>query len=365
MLYLVKKVEILPNNNDINKILIVRLSALGDTIHTIPTVNAIRNKYKNAQIDWIVEDKAAKFVVNNPLVNNVYVLERNKWKQNHNKIQSFKEFFSIIKKIREQKYDVVIDTQQLFKSSVIMGLSGGKRKIAPDCGREFSWIFANEIIKMNRKQFDINYHVVKRNLDIAGYLGCDTDKIEFKIPDFTSEYSLEVKNIIDNIDKTKKTIVISPATTWENKHWTVQGWADVINEFKNDFNIIITAAEKEKILTAQILSQIQGGNIIDLSGKTGLCDLVYIFKHSDLVISPDSGSAHIAWAVNYPKIITLFFATSANRTAPFGDKYCSLSSKCACSPCMKKRCRLKINKNACIDEIKSQDLINVIKKVLQ
>lgn len=364
MLYLVKKVEIL-TENEIKKILIIRLSALGDTIHTLPMLKALRDKYTNAQIDWIVEDKAEKFIADNPLINNVYVLERRKWKQNNNKIQVLKEFFSTINKIRKQKYDIVIDTQQLLKSAVIMGLSGGKRKIAPDGGREFSYIFANEIINMGRKPFDINYHVVKRNLDIAGYLGCNTDKIEFIIPDFEQFYSEEVKNIINNLDKSRKTIVISPATTWENKHWTVQGWVDVINEFKNDYNIVITATEKEKILTNKILSQVQGGNITDLSGKTSLNDLVYIFKNADLVISPDSGSAHIAWAVNHPKVITLFFATSANRTAPFGDKYSSLSAKIPCSPCMKKHCQFKNNKNKCIEEIKSEDLINVTKKVLQ
>ena len=164
MLYLVKKVEKLKNNN-IKKILIIRLSALGDTIHTLPFANALRKKYPNVQLDWIVEDKAEKFILNNPLLNNVYVLERKKWKE-MNFYNVLKEFFLIIKKIRSEQYDIVIDTQQLLKSAILMGLSKGKRKIALDGGREFSWLFANEIIKTNRKQFDIDYHVVKRNLTV-------------------------------------------------------------------------------------------------------------------------------------------------------------------------------------------------------
>ena len=365
MLYLVKKVEIL-SENEIKKILIIRLSALGDAIHTLPMANAIRKHFPNIQLDWIVEDKAEKFIVNNPLINNVYVLPKKQWKKDKNKIKVIKEFLSIVKSIKEQKYDVVIDTQQLFKSSLIMALSKGKRKISLDGGREFSWLFANEIIKTGRKQFDIYYHVVKRNLEIAKYLGSETQEFpEFIIPDFNGEYSEEIKGIIDNLDKSRKTIVLSPATTWQNKHWTIQGWVDVINEFKETYNIIVTAAENEKSYTMQILQQINGGNIIDLTGKTTLADLVCIFKNSDLVVSPDSGSAHIAWATGSPKIITLFFATSSQRTAPYGDKYYSLSSKIPCSPCMKKHCKLKTNKNSCIKEIKSEDLINVIKKVLQ
>lgn len=363
MLYLVEKVEKL-ENKEIKKILIVRLSALGDSIHTIPLANALRKQYPNVQLDWIVEDKAEKFIVNNPLLNNVYVLERKKWKKMP-KIQAFKEFFNIIKKIRNEKYDVVIDTQQLLKSAVIMGLSNGKRKIALDGGRELSGLFANEIIKTNRKQFDINYHVVKRNLEIASYLDCINIEPEFIIPDFSNDYTEEIVKIVENLDKSKKTIVIAPATTWENKHWTIDGWVDVINEFKDICNIILTATEKEKFLTENILSKINGGNIIDLTGKTSIADLVYISKNADIVISPDSGSAHIAWASSCSAIITLFFATSANRTAPYGCNYYSLSTSAGCSPCMKKHCGNKKNKNHCIDGINSDNLINIVKKVLQ
>ena len=102
-----------------------------------------------------------------------------------------------------------------------------------------------------------------------------------------------------------------------------------------------------------------------MTGKTSLSDLVYIYKNVDLLITPDSGSAHIAWASNCNSIITLFFATSKNRTAPFGENYYSIRSDIACSPCMKKKCRLKHNKNACIEALDSEKVINIVNNVLQ
>lgn len=360
LIYLVKKGDIL-QQNEIKKILIIRLSALGDSIHTIPLAAALRKQYPTAQLDWIVEDKAAKFIQNNPLLNNVFVLH----KKNKSKIQFLKEFISVLNKIKKEKYDVVIDTQQLFKSGFILGLSGGKRKITLDCGREFSFIFANEIIKTGRKQFDINYHVVKRNLEIAKYLGCETSDISFVIPDFSSEYNREIVETINGLDKSKKTIVLAPATTWENKHWKIQGWVDVINRFKDKCNIVVTAAEKEKSYVNEILSSVNASQIIDLTGKTTLSDLVYVYKNADIVVSPDSGSAHTAWVAQAKAVLTLFFATSANRTAPFGENYFSISAKCDCAPCMKKRCKLSGDKNKCIDTIKSDEVVNLIEKVLQ
>ena len=354
------------DKNKIKKILIIRLSALGDTIHTLPLANAIKKQFPTLQLDWIVEDKASKFIINNPLINNVYELPRKKWKKNKNKIQNIIEFFQIIKKIQKEKYDIVIDTQQLLKSGIILGLSGGKRKITLDGGREFSYLFANEIIKTGRKQFDISYHVVKRNLEIAKYLGCEDLKEEFILPDFSKEYSNEIIEIISKIDKNKKTIVIAPATTWENKHWTIDGWIEIINILKNEFNIIITATKAEENLTKRILSNIKDKeNIVDLTGKTSLTDIVYIDKNADIVITPDSGSCHIAWAVNKPYIISLFFATSAKRTAPFGDKYYSLSANISCSPCMKKRCQRSDKINECRKTISPHEIINIVKKVLQ
>ncbi len=349
------------NLND-KKILIIRLSALGDTIHTLPLAYALKKQFPNVKIDWIVEDKASMFIVNNPLLNKVYEIPKSKWKK-QNKLKAFSEFFNLIKKIRQEKYDIVLDTQQLLKSGLILGLSAGKRKITLDCGREFSFLFANEIIKTGRKLFDLNYHVVKRNLEFAKYLGCEDLNPKFILPDFTNKYSQKIIDIVANIDKSKKTIVIAPCTTWKNKHWEIDGWIEVIKRLKNNFNIIITASEKEKNYTSKILSKINDPTILDLSGKTNLADLSYLYKNANIVISPDSGSAHIAWCSGNCKILTLFFATSADRTAPFGNGYYSLTSSMPCYPCMKKNCKKDFS--CCAKSIKAEDIINFIEKDLQ
>ena len=169
------------------KILIVRLSALGDTIHTLPLLNALKELYPFSQIDWVVEDKAAAFLRNNPLINTLYVLPKKKWKKRKNKFRNIYDFISIVKRLRQSDYDIVIDVQQLLKSAVWVAFSKGKRKIAQEGGREFSPLCSNEIIKTERKIFDVNYHVVQRNLDIARYLGWKGTQIKFPLPPVTEE----------------------------------------------------------------------------------------------------------------------------------------------------------------------------------
>lgn len=336
------------------KILIIRRSALGDTIHTLPLAKSLREKFPNAQIDWIVEDKAEKFITNNPLLNKVYVI--------HKKTGGFAEFKQIIKQIRAQKYDIAIDTQQLLKSGVILGLSGAKRKITLSDGREFSWIFANEIIKTNRKQFDINYHVVKRNLEIAKYLGADEEKIEFTLPNTSENDKNKAKDLLNKIDPNLKSVIISPETTWNNKHWTVDGWRKVIEKLSGKVNLVYTGTSDENGLSGKILQGFDG--IINLSGKTNLFELEEVFKLADLVISVDSGSAHVAWATGVPAIITLFFATSSKRTAPFGEKYFSIQAETPCSPCMKRKCKNKII-NECVPTISPEKVISTVNEILK
>lgn len=336
------------------KILIIRRSALGDTIHTLPLAKSLREKFPNAQIDWIVEDKAEKFITNNPLLDKVYVI--------HKKTGGFAEFKQIIKQIRAQKYDIAIDTQQLLKSGVILGLSGAKRKITLSDGREFSWIFANEIIKTNRKQFDINYHVVKRNLEIAKYLGADEEKIEFTLPNTSENDKNKAKDLLNKIDPNLKSVIISPETTWNNKHWTVDGWRKVIEKLSGKVNLVYTGTSDENGLSGKILQGFDG--IINLSGKTNLFELEEVFKLADLVISVDSGSAHVAWATGVPAIITLFFATSSKRTAPFGEKYFSIQAETPCSPCMKRKCKNKII-NECVPTISPEKVISTVNEILK
>lgn len=350
--------------DDKTKILIIRLSALGDTIHTLPLANAIKKAYPNCQLGWVVEDKAQHFVHNNPLVDKCFVIPKKQWKKRGFSFKNLKEFFEIIRNIRKEKYDIVLDTQQLLKSSIIMGLSGGKRKITHNNGRELSWLFANEIIKSDRKQFDVDYHVVYRNFDFAKYLKIDDETIEFRLPEPSEESTKKAKDLLKDIDSSKPVIILAPATTWANKHWKKEYWTALISEFIDRANIVMTGSSADIELTNSIIAQLNDKRILNLTGKTNLEELTEIFKLSDIVISPDSGSAHIAWAVQKPYVITIFCATSKNRTGPFGDKYFSVAPDLECSPCMKKTCRLDKDKNICSSKVYVEEIIKIVNNLL-
>ena len=339
------------------KILIIRLSAIGDTIHTLPMVYALKKQFPNCEIGWVVEAKAKLFIENNPAIDKCFVIDKKQ-----------KNFFEIIKQIRKEKYDIALDSQQLLKSGIVLGLSGAKKKITLSGGREFSFLFANKIIKAKTKLFDINYHVVKRNLELCEYFGCKTDEIFFNIPDINEEEKEKINNLLP---KDKPVVVLAPATTWQNKHISNDIWIETLNylqsEYQDEINVIFTGSQKDKKLADFIIEKTEKKYALNLCGKTNLLELLYLYSKCTLVITPDSGSAHIAWAAKKPYIISMFTATSAKRTGPFGEKYIAIQSSAECSPCMKKKCK-NTDKHVCtktfnFEEIK-KNIDTFLKNVL-
>lgn len=338
------------------KILIVRLSSIGDTIHTLPMVYSLKKTYPNCKIGWVVESKAKLFVENNPYVDKCFIIDKKR-----------KNLFKVIKKIRKEKYDIALDPQQLLKSGIILGLCGANKKITLTEGREFSWIFANKVIKSKRKLFDTEYHVIKRNLELCEYLKCDTTEIEFPMPKITEKEREDIYKLLPK--NTKQNIALSPATTWRNKHLPTTFWVKIIKHLENRANIIFTGSIKDASLINHIIEKSHIKEYTNLVGETDLLELKELYTHCKLVITPDSGSAHIAWAAKEPSIITLFCSTSAKRTGPFSDifpkKYLSIQSNISCSPCMKRKCYKQKNKDFCIKNFNIKEILKYVDEFIK
>ena len=353
---------------EIKKVLILRLSALGDTIHTLPVAYAIKKTYPDCVIGWVVEDKASLFIKNNPLVDKCYVVPKKEWKKRSLfSVQNIKDLKKIVDDINKEHYDVVLDTQQLFKSSCILPFLNIKRKITLSGGREFSWLFSNEIYPESHKLFDPDYHVVNRNLEFAKHIGADTSEIKIVLKDSDDVIKAKINSLLSGIDKTKKTVICSPATTWENKHWKESYWSKTLDFLKDKVNIIFTGVEQDLALIERILDDLtlEKDDVIILAGKTNLEELAEVFRRGDVVISPDSGSAHIAWAVSRPCVVTLFSATAEKRSAPFGENCYVLAPELDCRPCLRKKCKRKSKKNLCCELVKPEELISLLTKILQ
>jgi len=349
------------------KILIIRLTSLGDVIFTIPLACTLKKSSDDVQIGWVVAEKGLDIVKNNPCVDKCFFVPLKEWKKRPFSFKTFKEFFQIIKEIRTEKYDIAFDCQQMFKSLFLFLFCGAKRRITFKDARELSVFGGNEFVAPKADFRDFNYHIVERNLDFARYLGLEPKEIEFSLPATSDEAKLKIDELTRNLDKSKPIVVISPATTWENKHWAEKNWAEVVESIHSRCNLIFTGTNADEALIERILANVKTEiTYTNLVGKTNVEELRELFSRSDVVISPDSGSAHLAWASANPAVIAIFTCTPPMRFGPYGNtqKYFSVASKLPCQPCFKKKCKLD-DKNICQKLPEASDIINIVNNFLQ
>lgn len=344
-----------------SKILVIRLTSLGDVIFTLPFVNTL----KGNEIGYIVAEKGLELIKNNPAISHVHFVPLNEWKKRPFAIKTFIEFIQIIKEIRKVKYDIAFDCQQMFKNLFLFLFCGAKRRITFKDARELSILGGNEFVKPKAKFRDNNYHIVERNLDFARHIGINPEIIEFPLPETSTEAKRKVDELTITLDKSKPIVVIAPSTTWENKHWAESNWAKLISSIHSRCNLIFTGMDNK--LLESILSKTEGYiNHTNLTGKTNVEELRELFSRARLVISPDSGSAHLAWASSNPAVIAIFTSTSAKRFGPYGndEKYFALQSNLPCQPCFKRKCQLEEDKNICQNYPNVNEIMNIVNKLL-
>lgn len=345
------------------KILIIRLTSLGDILFTLPLVSALDGN----EIGYVVAEKGLGVIKNNPCISKLHFVPINEWKKRPLSIKTFIEFIKVMKEIRKEKYDIAFDCQQMFKSLFIFWFCGAKRRVTFKDARELSILGGNEFIKPKAKFRDFNYHIVERNFDFARHLGINPEKIEFKLPEISKEAKNKINKLLIALDKSKPIVAISPATTWENKHWSEANWAKLIESIDKKCNLVFTGTNEDSQLVENILKQtskyIRHTNLI---GKTNIEELLELFSRSKIVISPDSGSAHLAWASSNPAVITIFTNTPKNRFGPYGndEKYFSVQSSLPCQPCFKKKCMLEDKQNVCRNFPEAYEIINIVNKIL-
>ncbi len=332
------------------KFLIVRLSSLGDIVHSLPLVNQLKRYDNNSQIDWLVGYSGYEFLSHIKELNKIYLPND-------------------ISTIQKQKYDYVIDVQGLFKSALLSRLSCGKETIGFKRAREFAYVFYDTKIETG-DLFKTKRHVVDLNLElISKFKNEANSKVKFLIPkiDFLSnEEFLRAINLKSN---KVKSMVVFPGTTWESKLWIVEYWLDLLSEISHDFKIYLCASNKDGEYIKKLTEKLNSHSVsyCNLAGKTSFSDLIYLIQRSDLVIGMDSFGLHLASAIKndygYPEIIGIFGPTSPHRNGPYNlaKSYLYLS-ELKCIACRKKTCPLGHHK--CMNNIVPRHVYEMIYSIM-
>jgi len=327
-------------------ILIVKLSAIGDVVHTLPSLEAVRELYPHGHITWVIEEASADLVTGHPSLDRLLVSRRKRWLRNVRRPrawrQTFRDMRQFLSDLRDRHYDIVIDFHGLFKSAAIVLLSRGKRKIGYRSMQELSGLVLTEKIPEDMKK-----HAIDRYLDFPRYLGWRGNGVQFRIP-IGEEVKSSVRRLLhDNeIDIAAPFVAVSPLALWPTKLWDDGRFARLCDKIISDLSlpVLLTGADRDGSLTR--IEDTMQCPVVNLGGRTTLKELAYLFSHAAAVITTDSGPMHIAAAVGTPTV-ALFGPTDPSRTGPYGAGHRVIRGGVACSPCFLKRC----DHRYCMDNI--------------
>ncbi|MEC9093286.1 MAG: glycosyltransferase family 9 protein [Planctomycetota bacterium] len=288
-----------------HRILISRLSHVGDCILTIPVANAIRDAYPDAFIGWAIESPGHRLIRECPSVDEVILVPKN-W------LKKPAEAWNLRKKIRQLKFDVCVDPQSLTKSAGIAWLSGVKHRIglSKPWGRELS-LWLNSDLRTVKSR-----HVVDRSLEILAGLGIQHSKPRFDLSIPTSAKDT-AKTIVQSLAPHNDFVVINPGAGWKSRQWSNQRFGEVAHYLGTQCGllpIVTWFGDEEEKMADQIVQHSQ--KVARKADPTKLWELAALICECQFYLGCDTGPTHLAAALNTP-CITLFGTTEPNVSGPY------------------------------------------------
>ncbi|MCP4714788.1 MAG: lipopolysaccharide heptosyltransferase II [Deltaproteobacteria bacterium] len=318
-------------------ILIVRLSAIGDIVHTLAMVAPLKKTYPGCRITWLVEERSADLVAGYPGIDHVIISPRTTWQHELRRFRLTKTARSVkafLKELRRESYDLVFDFQGLFKSAVLVGLTRGEKKIGFADAREGSPLFYH--LKIPGPAFDD--HALKRHSALLAPFGISMKNYDFA-PLYQPDDEAAVRELLqhENIPPDMPLIIINPCTLWPTKHWPREKAAKLCARLSRHttHRLLFTGSRTDRPYLEQ-LCNLSGKQACNLGGKTSLRELAVLTAKADFILTMDSGPMHIASAVGTPAV-ALFGPTAPWRTGPFGTSDTIIRKELPCSPCFTKK----------------------------
>lgn len=294
------------SNESAPRILISRMSAIGDTILTMPVACALRQHFPDAYIAWVVEKKAAPMIRQHPAVDRVIELERG-W---FTSLRGLRETRQLL---RQHRFEVSIDCQGLTKSALAGWLSGASQRIgyAGRHGGELSRILNNTLVK------PVFSHLTDRSLELLIPVGITAPKVTWMlpIPEAARNWASRWRRTIP----TARLAVLNPGATAHSKMWEADRFGATARYLSNRYgyrSVVVWGNSQERSMAEQIVSHSEG--TATLSPDTDLHHLAALIATSDLFVSGDTGPLHMAVAVGTPTI-GLYGSTRPGDSGPYGQ----------------------------------------------
>lgn len=337
------------------RLLIIKLSSLGDVVHALPVATALRRQFPQLHITWAVEQQHAGLVRDHPAVDRVVVFPPFAW--GHATDRSWLSALRrSLRTLREQPYDITVDLQGLLKSSLIALAAGAGLRLGVHPQREGARFVSRRVPLPHE-----DLHAVERYLAAAEVLGAAPTPVDFALPvDRDTAAVLTRRLATKGVANDARMIVINASTARRGKAWPAAQWAAVIDALADDGTVIVIGTEAERAQTRHLTSLTQRIPV-DLVGETKLADLIALLHRCALHIAADTGTLHLAAALGRP-VIGIYGPTHPAQYGPYGQLHNVLRKWEFCGRTCPRVCPLR---QPCLRAIIAEEVVAQARQVLR
>jgi heptosyltransferase I len=286
----------------LRRVCIVMMSAVGDAVHVLPVINALKRHSPSVHITWVLQPGPATLVRGHRSVDEILIFDRSK---------GWAAFADIRRQLASRQFDLVIDLQVYFKAGIVTKFTRAPVKLGFDHARarDMNWLFTTDRIPPHPQQ-----HVQDQYFEFLTALNVPHEPVVWDLGPWTSELAWQ-QQFFAQFDRPTAAIVV--ATSKPQKDWLPERWAEVVDALSNDFGLqpLLVGGRSERELEAERIITQHSSRAYSALGS-GLRNLVSILDGSALVLAPDTGPLHMSVALERP-VISLMGYTNPKRTGPY------------------------------------------------
>ena len=282
---------------------IVMMSAVGDAVHVLPVLNALKRHSPDSRVSWVLQPGAASLVRGHPAVDDIVIFDRS---------LGWRAYPAVRRELAHREFDVVLALQVYFKAGLVTALTHSKVKLGFDRARarDLNWLFTTDRIHPREGQ-----HVQDQYFEFLEALGIPPGPVVWNLGPWEHERPWQ-REFFRQFDRPIAPIVV--ATSKEEKDWMPERWAEVANALHSDFGLqpVLVGGKSPRELAAERIILDRAKVPVTSALGSGLRNLVGIIDGSALVLSPDTGPLHMTVALDRP-VISLIGYTNPRRVGPY------------------------------------------------
>jgi lipopolysaccharide heptosyltransferase I len=308
---------------------LIKPSALGDVVQAMPVLSALRAKFPNAHIAWVVNKSYADILAGHPHLDEAIIFDRGR---SHPLTPgAWRSMRRLRDLLRGRRFDLVIDLQCLFRSGLMAWATRAPRRVGLSDAREGARAFYTDVVQIPRE----NMSASDRYWLIAEALGLGSASKQFLFGLTRAELEWADGQLRDQCGLR---VAVHAGARWATKRWPAEYFAEVIRRMACDFgvSVVLIGGPAETAAAEQIESAVPG-MCLNLVGQTTLKQLAALLTRVRLVLTNDSGPMHLASALGTP-VAGLFTCTSPERARPYGDGHMLFATSVWCAASYLKKC---------------------------